>query len=144
MYGEAILRTKCASVEPGYPELDQLILNMYETMHNAEGCGLAAPQVNLPFRLFVVEDVVTGFKECFINAEIFFYSKDVWVAEEGCLSIPGLSAPVKRAYKIKIRYRDAGWQLRERIFKGPVARIIQHEYDHIEGKLYIDYLKRSS
>jgi peptide deformylase len=111
---------------------------MWDTMYAAGGCGLAAPQVNLPIRLFIVEDPVSGFKECFINATILGYSKDTQVAEEGCLSMPGLSVPVPRSTKIKVQYHTADWQLQQRTFKGAAARIIQHEYDHTRGVLFID------
>jgi peptide deformylase len=156
-YGRSILRQKCKEVDPGYPEIDQLITNMWETLYPADGSGLAAPQVNLPIRLFIVDsteiynhlepeekeelfDGDTGIKETFINARILQYSDEVWIDKEGCLSIPLLSEKVERSWSITIEYFDRGFQKQVKTFSGTTARVIQHEYDHTEGKLYLDYV----
>lgn len=157
-YGASVLRKKCNSVGKDYKDLQILVGNMWETLQSARGCGLAAPQVNVPVRIFIVDSVSTynnmdaaerveyfdgdsGIKEVFINAEIIGSSKNnVWDDEEGCLSIPGLAEIVQRPWQIKIKYFDEGFNEHIKDFSGITARMIQHEYDHIEGKLYLDYL----
>ena len=158
-YGHNILRERCKNVDKDHYTLDELISNMWETMHNANGCGLAAPQVGHPLRLFVVDSKTTfenldtadqetyfdkndsGIKETFINAEIIERSEKTWEDEEGCLSIPGLLQKVKRNWKIKIRYFNKEFEPQTRIFSGATARMIQHEYDHTKGVIFLDYLK---
>lgn len=130
---------------------------MWETLNNADGCGLAAPQINQPIKLFIVDSEASyysmnqsnrnkyfenncGIKETFINAQITEYSGDVWSVEEGCLSIPSLYESVKRYWQITIEYYNSQFQKQIQTFQGQTARIIQHEYDHTLGKLYIDHL----
>jgi len=158
-YGHSILKQKCNDIEKRYPELDRLIVDMWETMKNADGCGLAAPQIGLPIRLFVVDSKTTfenleeadreiyfaendeGIMETFINAKIIKRSEELWEDEEGCLSIPYLSQKVKRHQAITIAYFNKDFELQVQTFSGTTARMIQHEYDHTEGILYLDYLK---
>jgi peptide deformylase len=158
-YGHDILRRQCDEIDSSYPDLNKLIDNMWETMYGANGCGLAAPQVNVPVRLFLVdsksthdrmdEDVRedyfvpedTGIVETFINANIIDESDDAWIDEEGCLSIPELAERVKRPWSITIEYYNRNFEKQTKTFYGTTARMIQHEYDHIEGVLYLDYLK---
>jgi peptide deformylase len=120
---------------------------MFETMHAAHGIGLAAPQIGKSIRLFVVdgttledEPEMQGFKKTFINPEILDQGGEEWEFEEGCLSIPTIREDISRKDKIRIRYVDENWNAFEEEYSGMKARIIQHEYDHIEGKLFIDYL----
>ena len=152
-YGHPALREATKPVAPDYPELQQLIEDMFETMYAASGVGLAAPQIGKSIRLFVVdgspmepaedqdEESLDGFKHVFINPEILEESGDSWQFEEGCLSIPGLREPVSREPRIKLRYQDENFETREQEFFGVRARIIQHEYDHLEGVLFTDYTK---
>lgn len=150
MYGDAVLRKKAADIEEG-TDLTQLIADMYETMDAANGVGLAAPQIGKAIRLFVVDGTpmqeedddaedMTGFKKAFINPVILEEEGEEWDFEEGCLSIPNIREKVSRKETVRIRYYDEGWNLKEEEYEGLKARIIQHEYDHIEGKLFIDYL----
>jgi peptide deformylase len=145
-YGYPVLRKKAAPIDQDYPNLPGLIADMYETMYNASGVGLAAPQVGLGIRLFVVdaepmdEEKLVGFKKVFINAEILEEDGNPWQYSEGCLSIPGLHEDVSRQARIKVRYQDENWALHEEVFEGLAARVIQHEYDHIEGVLFTDHL----
>jgi peptide deformylase len=146
VYGDAVLRKKAIDIEKG-TDLQQLILDMYETMYAAHGIGLAAPQIGKGIRLFVVdgttledEPTLKDFKQAFINPQIVNETGTEWEFEEGCLSIPNIREDVSRKEKIKVKYFDENWQLKEEDFDGMKARIIQHEYDHIEGKLFIDYL----
>ena len=130
---------------------------MWETLYPAEGSGLAAPQVGHAIRLFIVDskeifdrmkeedrkeyfDGDEGVKETFINAKILEYSEKMWKEDEGCLSVPGISELVERPWTIIIEYSDKDFQRHTATFSGTTARVIQHEYDHTEGKLYIDYL----
>lgn len=157
-YGNPVLRTECTAIDKDFPNLDNVINDMWDTLENADGCGLAAPQINLPVRLFVVNsrDMYlcmsvqerehyfqgdTGIKETFINAEIINYDDNkYWVDEEGCLSIPHIHEAVNRAWSITIRYMNRDFQEQTKLFYGETARVIQHEFDHTRGKLYIDYL----
>lgn len=158
-YGHHILKQKCNDIEKDYPELDKLIADMWETMENANGCGLASPQIGLPVRLFIVDSKSTfdnlgeedrkfyfsqddkGIMETFINAKIIQRSEELWEDEEGCLSIPNLFYKVKRNWAITIEYYNRNFEKQIRTFSGTTARMIQHEYDHTEGILYLDYLK---
>ncbi|RAV27436.1 peptide deformylase [Sinomicrobium soli] len=158
-YGHHILKQKCNDIEKDYPELDKLIADMWETMENANGCGLASPQIGLPVRLFIVDSKSTfdslgeedrkfyfpqddkGIMETFINAKIIQRSEELWDDEEGCLSIPNLFYKVKRNWAITIEYYNRNFEKQIRTFSGTTARMIQHEYDHTEGVLYLDYLK---
>jgi peptide deformylase len=144
-YGDPVLRKMARPVEKGI-DLAQLVADMLETMHNADGVGLAAPQIGLDLRLFIVDgsrtedEVLKPFKQVFVNPQIVNQDGDPWGYEEGCLSLPGIREEVKRQAKLRIRFFDENWQEHETEFEGLRARVIQHEYDHIEGKLFIDHL----
>ena len=147
-YGHAVLRTKCAPITAEYPDLDAFIIDMWETMYHTKGVGLAAPQVGRTIRLFVVDTLQIeddekrrtekGIKQVFINAEIIDEMGSPWAYEEGCLSIPHLRGDVMRDEKIRLRYYDEQGDVHEETFDGLNARVIQHEYDHTEGVLFID------
>lgn len=148
IYGQPVLRkvAKVIDVE-NYPNLNELIDNMFETMYDAEGIGLAAPQVGLDQRIFVVDlDNVSdedtpefkGFKKVFINAQIIERDGDIEMIEEGCLSIPGIHEKVPRESKITIKYLDENLEEKVEEYSDFFARVIQHEYDHIEGTLFVD------
>ena len=148
-YGQSVLKKVASPIDSGYPDLDTLIDNMWETMYNANGVGLAAPQVGLSIRLFLVDTVqimeegkeAEGIKQAFINAEILDETGNPWSYEEGCLSIPHINGDVERNPTIRIRYQDERFVEHEKTFEGINARVIQHEYDHIEGILFLDHLK---
>ncbi len=155
-YGAAILRKISAPIEADYPGLALLIEDMWETMYESNGVGLAAPQINKNIRLFVMdseqifanreeEDEVypdaPGIKKVFINAKVIETGGKDWVYNEGCLSIPKIREDVLRAETVTIQYMDENFVAHTETFNGMTARIILHEYDHIEGKLFIDYLK---
>lgn len=145
-YGNAVLRKETQDLTPDYPDLDVLIDNMFETMYHADGVGLAAPQVGLPIRLLVIDLVafkeqdadLGSFKVAMINPEMLELSEEMVSGEEGCLSIPGIHESVLRAQKIKIRYFDAQFNEHVEEFEGYKARVVQHEYDHLEGNLFTD------
>lgn len=150
-YGDTVLRKVARNIEKNeILDLDAIVANMFETMYNASGIGLAAPQVGLDIRIFIVdgteineEDVeedMKTFKKVFINAQILHEEGDKWGFEEGCLSIPGIRENVQRHDVLTIRYFDENWQEHEETYSGMKARIIQHEYDHIQGVLFTDYL----
>lgn len=152
-YGTQVLRKKCDAIDEKYPKLDILIKNMFDTMYNAKGVGLAAPQIGLPIRLFVVdaspfaEDsdekermVLASFKKVFINAQIIEYGGDDWAFNEGCLTIPDIHEDVMRPEYIVIEYYDENWNRHRDKIGGMAARVIQHEYDHVEGVLFTDKL----
>ena len=147
-YPEQVLLKKAEPVTEFNAELKQLADDMFESMYAAEGIGLAAPQIGKSIRLFIVDGTVLedepamqDFKKAFINPQIIEETGDAWEYEEGCLSIPNIREKVARKEKLKIKYFDEAWNLKEEVYDGLKARIIQHEYDHIEGKLFIDYLK---
>ncbi|MCK9480910.1 MAG: peptide deformylase [Bacteroidia bacterium] len=144
-FGQEVLRKKGTEIAQDYPELNTLIENMFETMYAANGVGLAAPQIGLPIRLFVIDTTkweeaknAEKFKQAFINAEIIEEWDEPWKFEEGCLSIPGIRENVSRKGKIKIQYLDEHFNAHLKEFSGIAARVIQHEYDHIEGILFTD------
>lgn len=143
-YGDPVLKKKCSDIDKDYPNLSQIIENMYETMYNASGVGLAAPQVGLPIRLFVIDtqgfEDEKPFKKTLINAQILEEKGEEWAFNEGCLSIPDIREDVWRKPNVLIRYYDENWKLYEEEITGMAARVIQHEYDHIEGKLFTDRL----
>jgi peptide deformylase len=147
-YGDPVLRTKAKDIPSDFPDLPQLISDMYETMYRAHGVGLAAPQVGKSIRIFVVdsapmneeEDRDPGLKRAFINPTIIKEEGEKWAFEEGCLSIPGIRGDVMRPSEVTIHYWDQDGRERTDTFSGMEARIIQHEYDHLEGKLFTDYL----
>ncbi|ASZ11496.1 peptide deformylase [Chitinophaga pendula] len=156
-YGHPVLRKVCEDITPAYPNLQTLIDNMWETMYASSGVGLAAPQINKPIRLFVVdsEQIINsleederaeyegdnGIKQVFINAHIVETDGDDWPYNEGCLSIPKIREDVYRPETVTVRYVDENFEPHERTFSGITARVIFHEYDHIDGKLFIDHLK---
>src|SRR5690606_26429332 len=147
-YGDPILRRKAAEINSDYPNLEQLIADMFETMYNAHGVGLAAPQVGLSIRLFVIDatpfaeddEKLKDFKKVFINAQILSEEGEKWDFNEGCLSIPDIREDIGRNPVITISYCDENWKQHTETYTGLAARIIQHEYDHIEGKLFTDKL----
>jgi peptide deformylase len=145
-YGNPVLKKRAADVEKGSTDVKALASDMFETMYAAEGIGLAAPQIGKSLRLFVVdgapleEEEMVNFKKVFVNPVILDEYDDEWIFEEGCLSIPSIREDVSRPSKLRIRYFDENWQPYEEEFDGMKARIIQHEYDHIEGVLFTDHL----
>ena len=146
MYGDPVIRQKAKDIEPG-TDLQNLVNDMFETMHAASGVGLAAPQIGKSIRLFVIDGGViedepgmADFKKVFVNPVMIEELGSPWEYEEGCLSIPNIREKVSRKEKLTIRYMDENWNTREETFDGLKARIIQHEYDHIEGKMFVDYL----
>lgn len=146
MYGDAVLRKRATDLEKG-SDLTQLVADMYETMYEANGIGLAAPQIGKSIRLFIVdgttlddEPTLKDFKKVFVNPQIVEEYGEEWAFEEGCLSIPNIREEVWRKETVRIKYFDEKWNAFEEEFDGMKARIIQHEYDHIEGKLFTDYL----
>lgn len=153
-YGDPILRKRAKDITPDELDVKAFGEQLFETMYAASGIGLAAPQIGQSVRVFVVdgqpliegekeEDIdpsLVGFKKVFINPEIIEEAGDDWGFEEGCLSIPGIRGEVFRPEKVVMRYVDTDWQEHEETFEGMAARIIQHEYDHLEGKLFTDYL----
>ncbi len=146
LYGQPILRKETIEITPDYPNLKELLENMFETMYNAEGVGLAAPQVGLNLRLFVIdleplaedEPKYSGFKKIFINPRIIEYKGEIVKMNEGCLSLPGLSESVEREESIRIQYLDEDFKPHDEEYSDFYARCIQHEYDHIEGKVFVD------
>jgi len=146
LYGQQVLRKATETVTPDYPGLPELLSNMFETMSKAEGVGLAAPQVGLSLRLFVVDltpmadddEKYVNYKRVFINPDIVSFSEDTCSMEEGCLSVPEIHENVTRSNSIKLRYQDENFRSFEEQFDGYEARVIQHEYDHLEGKIFTD------
>lgn len=155
-FGHPVLRKVCDEIDPDYPELEKLIADMWDTMYHTNGVGIAAPQVNKPIRLFVIDtlQIVEGFdeedkrlypnetpvKQVFINAHKIEETGTPWAYNEGCLSIPKVREDITRAARVKLRYEDEHFEEHEQEFDGITARVILHEYDHIEGKLFVDYL----
>ncbi len=145
-YGDPVLKKAAQAIDEQYPDLKQLIDDMFQTMYEAHGVGLAAPQIGLSIRLFVIdatpfeedEPSLKDFKKVFINAKILEETGDKWPFNEGCLSIPDVREDVNRQKDILIEYFDEHWVKQKRKFTGMAARVIQHEYDHIEGKLFTD------
>lgn len=148
IYGSPVLRKTAEHIDKDYPELQKFIADLWETMYDADGVGLAAPQVGKSIRIFVVdasvyvkeEPKLAGFKKTFINAEIYERFGDEEFFNEGCLSIPGIHEDVKRPTKIKMRYMDENFVEHDEEFDGHAARIIQHEYDHLDGMMFVDRL----
>ena len=151
LYGDPVLRKKSEIVSPDFPHLQELIISMFETMYGAQGVGIAAPQVGIPIRMFVIDaagmndrpeniEDLTKFKRVFINPIIQSEEGEKWSFEEGCLSIPGIREDVIRHPQIKITYQNEKFETFEESFIGLKARIIQHEYDHIEGVLFTDHI----
>ena len=156
-YGNPILRKVGIDIAPDYPELNKLIDDMWETMYNSKGVGLAAPQVNRDIRLFVMDSLQIianleenekwdypgdeGYKGVFINAKIDSINGEEWSYNEGCLSIPKIREDILRREKVNVTFFDEIFKKHTKTFNGVTARVILHEYDHIDGKLFIDYLK---
>ena len=154
-YGDPVLRKVATDISPDYPNLNTLIANMYDTMNHAYGVGLAAPQLGRPIRLFVVDTApfaddddlteeertfLSNFKKTFINAKITEETGDKWLFNEGCLSIPGVREDVSRQKQITIEFVDEQFTPQRLTLTGLAARVVQHEYDHIEGILFTDKL----
>ena len=154
-YGDPVLRKLGKSIDKEYPALESLLKNMFETMYGAKGIGLAAPQIGLPIRIFIVDatpfkddeeleleerNFLSTFKQVFINPQIIDETGDEWVFNEGCLSIPDVREDIFRNETIKIEYLDEKFEKHTKEFSGIAARIIQHEYDHIQGILFTDKL----
>lgn len=152
-FGDPVLRKVGQDIAADYPNLSDLIANMYETMYNAYGVGLAAPQIGLAIRLFIVDtepfsesddlkseekEQLKGFKKTFINAKILKEEGSEWGFNEGCLSIPDVREDVYRKERITIEYFDENFNKHIEVYDGLIARVIQHEYDHIEGVLFTD------
>ena len=161
-YGDPVLKKEAGQIPKEYPELKALIENMFETMYEASGVGLAAPQIGRDIRLFITDGSpfaeedededgepiepdpravgIADFKQVFINPTIVEESGEEWAFKEGCLSIPKVREDVFRKEKIRITYYDENWEFKDEYYEGYAARIIQHEYDHIEGVLFTDHL----
>lgn len=155
-YGSPVLRKVCHDILPDHTQLNKLIDDMWETMYNSKGVGLAAPQVNKNIRLFVVDSVQIiesldeeekkeysndhGYKGVFINAHVASVTGEEWAYNEGCLSIPKIREDIYRKQEVTVDFVDENFQRHTKIFNGITARVILHEYDHIEGKLFIDLL----
>ncbi|MCL4140108.1 UNVERIFIED_CONTAM: hypothetical protein GTU68_048990, partial [Idotea baltica] len=142
-YGDPVLKKVCEPIDQDYPELEKLIENMFETMYESSGVGLAAPQIGREIRLFIVDAspfAEESFKHVFINAEILEESGKAWDFEEGCLSIPDIRENVSREPEVVMAYQDENFEHHERTFTGLAARVVQHEYDHIEGILFTDHI----
>jgi peptide deformylase len=153
-YGHPVLRERAKAIDPDYPQLDKLIEDMWETMYASNGVGLAAPQINRSIRLFVVDSTQIfenldedekdqypdgpGIKEVFINANIISLNGEEWSYNEGCLSIPKIREDISRNETVVMEYQDAEFKTHVRTFNGISGRVILHEFDHIEGKLFID------
>jgi peptide deformylase len=147
VYGDPVLRKVTTNIEKNYEGLEKLADDMFETMHNAEGVGLAAPQVGLTSRIFVVdlsplgddEPLLKDFRKAFVNPYIIEKSGDKVLMDEGCLSIPGLREDVLRYSTIRIKYYDVDWNEYDEVYTGFTARVLQHEYDHLDGIMFVDY-----
>jgi peptide deformylase len=150
-YGHPVLRKKCEEISKDTPDLNQFIADMWETMYHTRGIGLAAPQVGKSYRIFVVDTVqlhddeekkpkFTGIKKVLINPVKIQEAGEPWAYEEGCLSIPEIRGKVSRPAQLRIQYYDENFKLHDEVFDDMNARVIQHEYDHIEGILFTDHL----
>jgi peptide deformylase len=147
-YGHSVLRKKTQNIDKDYPDIKQLIDDMFETMYSAHGVGLAAPQVNLPISVLVVDadpfketyPEGEGFRIAMINPEMIEESGKMWAFEEGCLSVPGIHEDVLRKDTVRVKYLDEDFNEKEVELKGVCARVFQHEYDHLQGKMFVDKL----
>lgn len=147
-YGHSILRKKTENITKDYPQIKELVANMFETMYKANGVGLAAPQVNLPISVLVIDTDVfketypegEGWKIAMINPEIAEVSDDTWMFEEGCLSVPGIHEEVSRPKEVKVIYYDEDFVRHEEVLSGIRARVFQHEFDHLQGKVFVERL----
>lgn len=148
VYGQQVLRKVAEDITPDYPKLKELIDNMFETMVNADGVGLAAPQIGLPIRVVTItldplSDEFPEFKDfnkVYINPHILEVSGEEIAMDEGCLSLPGIHESVKRGDKIQVRYMDENFVEYNEVVEGYLARVMQHEFDHLEGKMFIDHI----
>lgn len=148
VFGHPILRKVAEEIDKDYPNLQQLISDMFETMYYSDGLGLAAPQIGKSIRLFVIDGKpveeddpeFANFKKAFINAHITERSADLVPMSEGCLSIPNLREEVLRESRIRINYYDENWTYHDEVYEGYKARVVQHEYDHLDGILFVDKL----
>ena len=152
-YGDPVLKKKAKPIDKDYPKLEELISNMWDTMYNAYGVGLAAPQVGVPIRLFVIDaapfaedddltaeekEYLIDFKRVFINARVIEETGDEWAFSEGCLSIPDVREDIFRKPEVTIEYQDQNFETKTETFTGLAARVVQHEYDHTEGILFTE------
>ena len=152
-YGDPVLKKKAKPIDKDYPKLEELISNMWDTMYNAYGVGLAAPQVGVRIRLFVIDaapfaedddltaeekEYLKGFKRVFINAKVIEETGDEWAFSEGCLSIPDVREDIFRKPEVTIEYQDQNFETKKETFTGLAARVVQHEYDHTEGILFTE------
>lgn len=149
IFGQPVLRKVAEPINPEtHPDLQELIKNMFETLKRSEGVGLAAPQIGLPIRMFIIDlDVLSedepeykGYLHTFINPEIIEESEETSTQEEGCLSIPGIHESVKRPEEVHVTYLDENLQPQDKWLTGFEARVFQHEYDHLDGKMFVDHL----
>ena len=148
VYGQPVLRKEAEDITPDYPNLKELIANMFETMNRADGVGLAAPQIGLPIRVVTIDlDVMSDdlpefkdFRRAYINPHILEVGGEEVSMEEGCLSLPGIHETVKRMNKVHMRYQDADFVEHDEWIDGFQARVVQHEYDHLDGKVFIDHI----
>jgi len=148
LYGQPILRKRTKDIAPDYPGLKTLLDNMFETMYKADGVGLAAPQIGLEDRILIIDlspsakddPTLKDFKKIFINAHIIERDGEEVDVEEGCLSVPGVHEKVPRKNRIRIRYVDENFHPHDDVYEGFKARVIQHEYDHLEGVVFVDYV----
>ncbi len=148
VYGQPVLREEAQDITPDYPNLKELIANMFETMDRADGVGLAAPQIGLPIRVVVVDlDVLAddmpefkGFRRAYINPHILEAGDNLVAMEEGCLSLPGIHEIVKRSDRIHVQYLDEEMKPHDEWVEGYLARVMQHEFDHLDGVMFIDHL----
>lgn len=148
VYGDPLLRQTAKPIEKDYPELAKLIEDMFETMYFSDGVGLAAPQIGLSIRIFVIdattyadeEPELANFKRAFINPEIIERTGDGWAMNEGCLSLPDIREDITRPETVRIKYMDENFVAHDETYSGYAARVIQHEYDHLDGILFIDLL----
>lgn len=146
VFGDPILRKKAEPITSDFQDLKGFILNMFDTMYNSDGVGLAAPQVGQAIRIFVLdttstdEDELPGIKKAFINPEILEKTGEEWVMNEGCLSLPEIREDVLRPETVRIKYLDEDLNEHDETYSGFTSRVIQHEYDHLEGIMFVDYL----
>ena len=148
-FGQPVLKKRATDINKDYEGLESLINNMWETMYAAHGVGIAAPQIGVSVRLFIIDSIqimeeekkAEGIKKVFINAQIIEETGELWSYEEGCLSIPNIRGEVERQQKVRIQYLDENFEKHDEIYEGINARVIQHEYDHIEGVLFVEKLK---
>lgn len=147
-YGHPVLRKVAEDIDKDYPNFEEFMNNMWETMYHTDGVGLAAPQVNRAIRVFVIDATpyseempeAKEFKKAFYNARVVEEDGEEWLQNEGCLSIPGIREDVPRKKKVHIQYYDENWEFHDEWYEGMLARIIQHEYDHLEGTMFTDRL----